>query len=69
MLLLTKNSGWHYKSIPAGVENIKALAKEHYFNMVWHEDASHFNDEFLSNIDVVIFMMTSGDILDNLNSG
>ena len=63
VMLFTKTAGWHHKSIPAGVANIKALAEEHDFNMVWHEDASHFNDKFLADIDVVIFMMTTGDIM------
>lgn len=63
VLLFTKTSGWHHKAIPAGVANIEALAKEHHFNMVWHEEASYFNDKFLADIDVVIFMMTTGDVL------
>jgi type 1 glutamine amidotransferase len=69
VLLFTKTDGWHHKSIPAGVENIQNLASEHHFNMVWHEDASHFNDKFLADIDVVVFMMTTGDILNEAQQG
>jgi type 1 glutamine amidotransferase len=63
VLLFTKTTGWHHKSIPAAVTNIRALAKEHHFNIVWHEEASYFNDEFLAKFDAVIFMMTTGDVL------
>lgn len=62
-LLFTKTTGWHHKSIPAAVTNMKALAKEHHFNLVWHEEASYFNDEYLAQFDVVIFMITTGDLL------
>lgn len=65
VLLFTKTSGWHHKSIPAGVNNMESLAKEHHFNLVWHEEASYFNDKFLAEFDVVIFMMTTGNILNN----
>ena len=63
VLLFTKTAGWHHKSIPAAVVNINSLAKEHHFNLVWHEEASYFNDEYLTQFDVIIFMMTTGDIL------
>ncbi len=63
VLLFTKTLAWHHKSIAAAVANINSLAKEHDFNVVWHEEASYFNDEYLAQFDVVVFMLTSGDIL------
>jgi type 1 glutamine amidotransferase len=63
VLLFTKTAGWHHKSIPAAVTNMRALATEHHFTIVWHEEASYFNDEFLAKFDAVIFMMTTGDVL------
>ena len=64
VLLFSKTAGWHHKSIPAGVNAIEKLAIKHHFNMIWHEEASYFNDKFLQKIDVVIFMLTTGDVLD-----
>lgn len=62
-LLFTKTAGWHHKSIPAGVEAIQKLADDHFFNVVWHEESRYFNDEYLKNFDVIIFLATTGDIL------
>jgi hypothetical protein len=62
-LLFTKTTGWHHKSIPAAIANMKALANEHHFNLVWQENASYFTDDNLANFDVVIFMMTTGNVL------
>ncbi|XQW86479.1 ThuA domain-containing protein [Thalassotalea piscium] len=69
VLLFTKTMGWHHKSIPAGVANLKYLADKHHFNMDWQEDPSYLNDKYLANIDVVIFMMTTGDILNEKQQG
>lgn len=65
VLLFTKTAGWHHKSQPAGVEALKALADKHYFNLVWHEESRYFNDEYLSKVDVVVFLSTTGNILSN----
>jgi type 1 glutamine amidotransferase len=62
-LLFTKTTGWHHKSIPAAVTNMKSLAKQHDFSLVWHEEPSYFNDEYLAQFDVIIFMMTTGEFL------
>ncbi|MEZ9540085.1 ThuA domain-containing protein [Shewanella sp. 10N.286.51.B8] len=65
VLLFTKTAGWHHKSIPAGVTAFEKLAEKHYFNLIWHEESHYFNDEYLSKVDVVVFLSTTGDILSN----
>ena len=65
VLLFTKTNGWHHKSQHAGVESLKALADKHYFNLVWHEESRYFNDAYLSKVDVVVFLSTTGDVLTN----
>lgn len=63
-LLFTKTAAYHHTSIPAGVEGIRALSELHYFTFEWHEESSAvFNDEKLAAYDVVIFLNTSKDIL------
>jgi len=62
-LLFTKTAGWHHKSINAGVTAIEELADRHFFSVEWHEDATRINEENLKNFDVIIFLNTTGDIL------
>lgn len=62
-LLFTKTNGWHHESINEGVNAIRALATQHYFDVEWHEDPTRFNDRFLEQFQVIIFLNTTGDIL------
>lgn len=64
-LLFTKTAGWHHESINEGVDGIKKLAKRHQFDVHWQEDANRFNSDYLSQFDVIIFLNTTGDILNS----
>lgn len=65
-LLFTKTDGWHHDSIAAGVTAMQDLAKLHHFDLFWTEDAGRvMNDEWLSRYDVVIFLLTTGDVLND----
>lgn len=64
-LLFTKTNGFHHESIHAGVAAIKQLGDRHFFAVEWHEDPNRFSDENLSRYDVVIFLNTTGDILND----
>lgn len=63
VLLFTKTAGFHHTSINAGVTGVQTLAKKHYFNVDWYEDSGKFNDETLKNYDVIVFLLTTGDVL------
>lgn len=63
VFLFTKTAGWHHESINAGVTAIQQLAEIHHFNLEWHEDAGRINDENLERFDVIVFLNTTGDIL------
>jgi uncharacterized protein len=66
VLLFTKAAGWHHDSIHNGVTAIKELSQLHDFNVFWTEDAQRvFNDKELAKYKVVIFMLTTGDVLDD----
>ncbi len=66
VLLFSKTAGWHHDSISAGVAAIEALGKLHDFNVFWTEDAHRvFNDKELAKYKVVVFLNTTGDILDD----
>ena len=62
-LLFTKTLGWHHKSLNAGVTAMQKLAALHDFGLEWHEDATRFSDDNLAQFDVIIFLSTTGDIL------
>ncbi len=61
--LFTKTDGWHHESINEAVVAMRKMAADHFFDIDWHEDASRINDENLRQYDVIIFMLTTGDIL------
>lgn len=66
VLVFTKTAGWHHESINAGVSAIQHLGKQHHFNVVWTENAPLvFKDEELAKFAVVVFLNTTGDVLDN----
>tara|TARA_R110002124_G_scaffold55087_4_gene155980 strand:- start:157 stop:918 length:762 start_codon:yes stop_codon:yes gene_type:complete len=62
-LLFTKTAGFHHESIHEGVDGVRNLAKRHSFSVDWQESANVFNEKSLKNYDVVIFLNTTGDIL------
>lgn len=64
-LLFTKTAGFHHESINEGVTAIRKLGERHHFSVNWQENASVFNDKALENYDVVIFLNTTGDILND----
>jgi len=63
VLLFTKTAGFHHQSIHEGVDGVRALAARHNFSVDWQEDGGVFNEANLKKFDVVIFLNTTGDIL------
>jgi type 1 glutamine amidotransferase len=66
VLLFSKTAGWHHESIHAGVAAVQELGKLHDFKVFWTEDANRvFNDKELAKYQAVIFLSTTGDVLDD----
>ena len=63
VLLFTKTDGWHHESIHEGVTAIRQLALRHAFTVDWQENASVFTDKGLESYSAVIFLNTTGNIL------
>jgi uncharacterized protein len=63
VLLFSKTDGFHHESINEGVTAIKQLANRHTFSVDWHENAAIFNDKDLAKYAAVIFLSTTGNIL------
>lgn len=62
-LLFTRTAGFHHESIGAAVPALQGLGKLHDIDVVWTADASRINDQELAKYKVVIFLLTTGDIL------
>lgn len=69
-LLVSKTDGWHHDSGAAGVAAIQELAELHNFEVFWSNDMGRvMNDKWLADYDVVIFLLTTGDILTTEQQG
>lgn len=63
VLLFTSTQGYHHQSQLEGVVAMRELAKKHFFTVDWQEDPSVFNDENLTKFQAIVFLSTTGDIL------
>jgi cytochrome c len=64
VLVFSKTKGWHHSSIPNGVAAVRKLGTENNFDVDTTTDASKFDDENLKKYATVVFMSTTGDVLD-----
>jgi type 1 glutamine amidotransferase len=65
-LVFSKTTGFRHDSIPRGIAAIKALGADHGFAVDSTEDASRFTDPELARRKVVVFLNTTGDVLDDI---
>jgi type 1 glutamine amidotransferase len=63
VLVFSKTAGFRHKSIDAGVELLRELAAEHGFTTLCTEDAGAFTDETLAGCAAVVFLNTTGNVL------
>jgi len=64
VLVFSKTKGYRHGSIGLGKTTIQNLGSEHNFAVDTTEDASKFTDENLKNYAAVVFLSTTGDVLD-----
>lgn len=65
ILIFTKTEGYRHESIPDGVTAIEEIASENELSAVHTEDAAYFQPDSLDRFDLVIFLSTTGDILND----
>lgn len=65
VLVFSKTAAFRHASIEAGVAAIEALGTRYGFSVSDTEDAAAFTDENLARYDVVLFLSTTGDVLDD----
>ncbi|MEO6329429.1 MAG: ThuA domain-containing protein [Ginsengibacter sp.] len=63
VLIFTKTTGYRHSSIPQGIQAIIKLGASSGFNVEATEDAGKFNDDSLKKYSAVIFLNTTGDVL------
>ena len=64
VLVLTRTAGFRHASIPDGVAALRALGREHGLAVEPTADASRLSDTGLSGYSAVVFLSTTGDVLD-----
>jgi cytochrome c len=65
VLLFTKARGYHHESIPAGITAIEKLGKENNFSVDVDSTGKVFNEDDLKKYKAVIFLNTTGNILNS----
>ncbi|CAA9337513.1 CBM32 / CBM47 [uncultured Microcoleus sp.] len=63
VLVFSKTTGFRHDSISAGIAAIQELGAQNNFTVDATEDAAAFNDANLSQYRTVIFLSTTGDVL------
>lgn len=65
ILVFSKTAGFRHDSIPDGIAALMSASSSAGYTMEASEDSSVFTDDGLATLDVVVFLSTTGDILDD----
>lgn len=63
VLIFSKTNGFRHESIEAGVEALKVAGKKQGWDVRATENGAFFNEEYLRQFKVVVFLSTTGDVL------
>jgi type 1 glutamine amidotransferase len=69
LLVFSRTVAYRHDSIPAGIQALTGLAAAQGWRLDATEDASRFTDAGLAGYSVVIFLSTTGDVLDDTQQG
>jgi cytochrome c len=64
LLVFSRTEGFRHQSIEPGIEAIQKLGAKHGFAVEVTEDPAVFREDYLKNSSAVMFLNTTGDILD-----
>jgi type 1 glutamine amidotransferase len=65
VLVFSKTKGYKHKSIPSGIDFFKNLQKETNWKIDFSIDGNDFTSENLKNYKVIVFLNTTGNILED----
>jgi cytochrome c len=63
VLVFSKTAGFRHDSIPAGIEAVRRQGSARGFSVDASEDAAVFTDDSLGKYKAVVFLSTTGDVL------
>ena len=63
ILVFSKTAGFRHDSIPAGIEAVRRESSARGFSVDASEDAGAFTDDSLGRYKAVVFLSTTGDVL------
>ncbi|WP_211238340.1 ThuA domain-containing protein [Deinococcus pimensis] len=69
VLVYTRTTGFRHASIDAGVDAVRALGTANGFAVTRSENPADFTDDKLKRFKVVMFLNTTGDVLDTNGRG
>jgi Trehalose utilisation len=65
VLVFSKTAGFRHSSIPKGIKAIKMLGAVNNFTVTSTEDGNAFTESNLAQFQTVVFMSTTGDVLND----
>src|SRR5262245_19584569 len=65
VLVFSKTSGFRHDSITNGIAAIRTLGTNNHFSVEASEDGAVFSDANLAQYKAVVFLSTTGDVLDS----
>jgi cytochrome c len=69
VMVFSKTAGFRHDSIPQGIAAIQQLGQQNGFDVTATEDSAQFTDANLATFDVVVFLSTTGDVLNDTQQG
>ncbi|WP_328993590.1 ThuA domain-containing protein [Kribbella sp. NBC_01245] len=69
VLVFSKTAGFRHDSIPQGIQLIRDLGAANGFTVTSTEDANAFNGSNLAQYEAVVFLNTTGDVLNATQQG
>ncbi len=63
ILVFSKTEGYRHESIPAGIAALRRLCRDNQMIMDTTEEAADFNEQNLRRYNAVVFLNTTGDVL------
>lgn len=63
ILVFSKTKGWRHTSIPFGIAALRKLGQENAIRVDTTENATYFNDDSLRHYRAVVFLSTTGNVL------
>ena len=65
VLVFSKTAGFRHDAIPAGIEAVRSLGAANGFSVTATEDSTVFTASNLAQYEAVVFMSTTGDVLND----